>query len=277
MSDASATRCWACAAPVDATTDSDGYVRCAACALRFYPSGEAPRAHYDDNYFADYAGGDYFATEALRRHEARVRLRLVRQATGPAATQLLEVGSAAGFFMDEARKSRWSVRGIEPAEGPATYARTKLGLDVVSTFAEDAELPASSVDAVCLWHTLEHIPDPADLLRNLLAALRPGGVLVIEIPNGASLLAKRSGSDWFALEPEVHVAQWTPTALGAVLASCGYAVDRVYTVPFLTYVAGWRRRLPRRAWLAIRQRAWLRDPHPAGHELLRAVARRPHG
>lgn len=267
--------CWACHSNVDRQVDQHGYARCWGCGLRFYPSGEAPRGRYDDSYFVEYRGGDYFATEELRRHEARIRLAIVRDAAGPAARDLLEIGCAAGFFLDEARRAGWTVTGIEPAEGPATYARTQLGLDVATTFAEEAALDPSSLDAVCLWHTLEHIPEPERLMRHVRTALRPGGVICIEVPNGASLMANRAGSTWFALEPDVHVAQWTPRALRDLLSRAGYAVEDPHTVPFLTYVAGRRRRFVRRVWLALRQRTWLRDPHPTGHELLRATAQRP--
>ena len=185
-------RCWGCAGPSrDEPADADGYLRCAACGLRYAPSGSAPRERYDDAYFTRYCGGDYFATEPLRRHEARVRLRLVRGVSGAAATDLLEVGCAAGFFLDEARREGWHPRGIEPAQGPARYARRELGLDVVQGFAEDVELPAASLDAICLWHTLEHIPRPEALLARLREALRPGGALFVEVPNGASLPAIR--------------------------------------------------------------------------------------
>lgn len=268
--------CWGCARPAATTAaEVDGYVRCDACGLRYAAAGVAPRERYDDAYFAAYRGGNYFETEPLRRHEARVRLELVRTAAGDAARDLLEVGCAAGFHLDEARALGWRPRGIEPATGPAEYARRELGLDVVSGFAEDVPLDPGSVDAVCLWHTLEHIPRPARLLDHLRAALRPGGVLLIEVPNAASRLAKRQGSEWFALEPEVHVAQWTPPALRALLERAGYDEIEVSTVPFLTYVDGPLHRFIRRVYLALRQRRWIPDPHPTDHELLRAVARRP--
>lgn len=268
--------CWGCARPAATTVaDQDGYVHCDACGLRYAAAGVAPRERYNDAYFTDYRGGNYFETEPLRRHEARVRLGLVRAAAGDAAQDLLEVGCAAGFHLDEARTLGWRPRGIEPAEGPSEYARRELGLDVVTGFADDVSLVPGSLDAVCLWHTLEHIPCPKRLLDHFRAALRPGGVLLIEVPNAASRLAMRQGSDWFALEPEVHVAQWTPPALRSLVERAGYDVDEVSTVPFLTYVDGSLRRLPRRVYLALRQRRWVADPHPSDHELLRVVARRP--
>jgi SAM-dependent methyltransferase len=265
--------CWACGATADAVPDDSGYTRCSACDLRFYARGEAPRDRYGREYFEHYRGGDYAVTEPVRRHEARVRVGLLSEVVETPG-ELLELGSATGLFLDEARARGWRVRGIEPSAHASTIARERRGLDVREAFAEDVELGEAVVDAICAWHTLEHLVDPLPLMGRLHRALRPDGRLLLEVPNGASRMARRQGSRWFPLEPDVHMAQWTPTALTAVLARAGFRAVKVETVPFLTYVPTARRRLPRRLWLAMRQRAWVRDPHASAHELLRAVATR---
>jgi SAM-dependent methyltransferase len=267
--------CWACGAPVDpAPVDPAGYARCGNCGLRFYSAGEAPRDAYAEDYFVAYKGGNYYDTEPVRRHESRVRLDMVeREAKGRG--ELLEVGSAAGFFLDEARKRGWRVTGIEASADAAAFARERLGLELRVGFAEEVALEARHFDAACLWHTVEHVPRPQGLLATLREALRPGAPLLIEVPNGNSVLANREGPRWPPLEPDVHVAQWTPASLVAVLRRAGFVEPRAVTVPFLTYVPGALARAPRRVNLALRQRRWLRDPHPAGHELLRAVAHAP--
>ena len=86
--------CWACGAAVEERADALGYAGCRDCGLRFFATRPAPRAAYGRAYFEQYRGGDYFATESVRRHESRVRLALVRSAAGPRAIDLLEVGSA---------------------------------------------------------------------------------------------------------------------------------------------------------------------------------------
>lgn len=267
------TECWACAAAVDdGRLDVSGYARCGRCGLRFFPSGAAPREVYDAGYFASYKGGDYVQTEPTRRHEARVRLGLV-EALAPARGHLLEIGSATGYFLDEARGRGWTVTGIEPSQEAAAVAHERFGLDVRVGFAEDVALAAGVYDAACLWHVLEHVPRPRRLLEMVRAALRPGAPILIEVPNGASRAARREGAGWFALEPDVHVAQWTPSALSELLDCAGWSGVQTSTVPFLTYVPGATARSLRRVKLALRQRSWARDPHPDAHELLRAAAR----
>lgn len=265
--------CWACGEPVPVETDATGYVSCGRCGLRFHPEGVAPRDVYDGSYFQDYSGGDYIEAERLRRFEAKVRLGLL-PAPRPGRNRLLEIGSAAGFFLDEARRAGWSPVGIEPSAEIAAFAQDELGLDVKVGFAEDVDLSQEKLDAICAWHSLEHIPDPYRLLVSLREKLAESGTFAIEVPNGASIRAGMLGTEWVPLEPHVHVAQWTPSSLAALFERAGFTDLQVTTVPFITYIERASARIPRRVLLALRQRRWLREPHPDGHELLRLVARK---
>lgn len=53
-----------------------------------------------------------------------------------------------------------------------------------------AEVPASSVDAIACIYVLEHVARPDVVFGKLAAALRPGGVMVIAVPNVAAPKAK---------------------------------------------------------------------------------------
>lgn len=252
--------------------DASGYVRCAKCGLRFYPSGEAPREQYTVEYFDTYGGaGGYHETEPTRRYEASKRLDFLRvqNALGP---DLLEIGSAAGFFLDEARKRGYRPVGVEPVTAVAERAQRELGVDMRVGFAEDIELPCQAFDTAVMWHSLEHIPDPATVVSAVHAALRPDGKLLLEVPNAVSVIARRKGASWAHHQSDVHVAQWTPAAIGALLERTGFRVELVTTVPSQVYRPQREGRLLRRAVLALRQRRLLRDKHPGAHELLRAVA-----
>lgn len=246
-------------------------MKCKACGLRFYPSGTAPREVYDASYFTGYQGGDYFESVPQRRHEARVRLSLLPEPR-EGADRLLEVGSAAGFFLDEAVKAGWKVTGVEPSAETAAFAEESFGVDVRTGFVEDLDLSDVKPSTICAWHTLEHIPDPLGTVVSLGDGLPQGGEMVVEVPNGASLRAGIKGDEWAPLEPNVHVAQWTPKALETLFLRAGFSEVKVNTVPFITYIENPLRRFSRQFLLIARQRRWLREPHPTGHELLRAVA-----
>lgn len=249
--------------------------RCEACEF-VQLDGDIDPALYGDAYFAQYAGGDYLAEEGQRRHESRIRLDLLAQLTPPPA-QILEIGAAAGFLLDEARTRGYDGVGVEPNDAMANHARDALGLDVRTGRLGEVPLPAGSFDAACAFHVVEHLDAPLDALRAVRDALAPGGHLLVEVPNAQSAAARRLGAAWQPLDLPYHLGHHGPRSLHTLLERAGFEVLRVDTVPFALYAARTRGgRLARGAVEAARARALLpAGPHPSGHQLLRAVGRRP--
>ncbi len=249
--------------------------RCDRCTF-VQLAGDVDPALYGDAYFAAYAGGDYLAEEGQRRHESRIRLDLLARVTPPPA-RLLEVGAAAGFLLDEARARGWEGVGVEPNDAMAAHARDALALDVRTGRLEDVALDDASFDAACAFHVVEHLDDPLDALRTVRAALRPGGHLLVEVPNAQSAAARRLGAAWQPLDLPYHVGHHGPASMRALLERAGFEVLRVDTVPFASYAARSRPELlARGAVEALRARTALpAGPHPSGHQLLRAIGRRP--
>lgn len=249
--------------------------RCEACTFVFL-DGAVDVGLYGDDYFEAYAGGDYLAHEHQRRHESRKRLDLLARVT-PAPARLLEVGAAAGFFLAEARERGYDGYGVEPNAAMARHARDVLGVAVHTGVLADSAAEPGSFDAACAFHVVEHLEDPVGELRRVREVLRPGGHLLVEVPNAQSAAAARQGPSWAPLDLPYHVGQHGPRSLRVLLERAGFEVGLVDTVPFAFYAARSRpEQLLRGAVEAFRSGAPLpAGPHPHGHQLLRAVARRP--
>lgn len=273
--------CWACggrASPASELAPAH-YLRCGTCGLAFQPDRSPQAVHglYDASYFESCMGleGGYGGQAAERAHEARVRVRYVRRAVR--AGRLLEIGAAQGHFLEAAARAGFTVRGIEPADEAAAEGRTRAGLPIETGFIEEKELPAAAYEAICAWHVLEHLYEPAPTLERIAAALDPGGRLFLEVPNIDSVLARRAGAAWPHLHPEHHVAHYGPRSLRAVLERSGLVVERIETVSFFGYFLPGVRMRPRMIAAHVAESARLRvlpfAPHATKHELLRAVAR----
>jgi len=238
---------------------------------------DAVRALYGASYYQVYGGLDagYDADPERRRYESARRLRLVQRYVRRG--RLLEIGSAVGYFLAAAKRAGFEPTGIEPAEELARAARERFGVDARAGFVEDAELEPASFEAVCMWHVLEHIPDPQRVLRRLLDVLTPAGVLAIEVPNAGSEEARHLGAAWPHWDPAHHVGHYTPASLRALVEGAGFAVVRVDTLSGVAYYPPRQAVQPRALFdsvvLATRMRALPRRPHPSRHELLRLVAR----
>jgi SAM-dependent methyltransferase len=95
----------------------------------------------------------------------------------------LDVGSGGGEFAYLLKSLGHEVRGAEPNRGYANYSAEQYGLTIARGFISDMPLPDQGFDLITMWHVLEHTEDPGAVLRQLRNALRPGGKLVVEVPN----------------------------------------------------------------------------------------------
>ena len=113
----------------------------------------------------------------------------------PEQRSVLDFGCGWGFFLAAAKERAWQAHGLEPLPGHAVYARAKFGLDVLTDTLRDDSFGAESLDAVTAFQVFEHIPDPAGDVQRLHRLLKPGGLILIEVPNiatwGVSILKDR--------------------------------------------------------------------------------------
>jgi hypothetical protein len=128
---------------------------------------------------------------------------------------LLDVGAGDGTLVRALRARGREATGVDPfADGP----------DV--TPADPASLEGEWAGAV-FWHSLEHMRDAGGVLRHVTERLRPGGVVVVAVPNIASLQARAWGDRWFALDLPRHVLHLRSDLLTTRLQELGLDVQRV--------------------------------------------------
>jgi SAM-dependent methyltransferase len=107
---------------------------------------------------------------------------------GNGPRRVLDLGCGAGWFLHHGRTRRdWQVLGVEPSRLAAEFVRG-LGVEVVNDFfspALAAQLAAERgpFGAIQADHVLEHVPDPAGMLRSLRGLLAPEGILCLLVPN----------------------------------------------------------------------------------------------
>ena len=199
--------------------------RCGECGLLFAPDRNAGELQdlYDARYFDEYPGGESYEEDpAQRRYEAARRIELVRRYRR--SGRLLEIGAAAGHFVEAARDSGFDPIGVEPAADLARAATERLGVPVLAGFIEEVDLPDGEFDVACAWHVVEHLSEPHHALVRLRDALVPGGHLFVEVPNIDSVQATRRRQHWANLDIGRHVGHYTSSALRALLEGAGFDV-----------------------------------------------------
>jgi SAM-dependent methyltransferase len=183
-------------------------VRCARCSLVRVD----PRPLEDDihrYYHDDFYRGRQTPEEALRTVEPQSRAMAGHVNRYPRG-RLLDIGCFHGEFMEYMRVvHRWDVAGIEFSTRPPNY----FGLDIFYGDIARAPYRDNSFDVVTLWAVLEHVYDPSRMLAQAARFLRPGGTVIILVPNFNSIQAR------FMCQDDVprHLTMFTRGTLGRML------------------------------------------------------------
>ncbi|MCH6547722.1 MAG: class I SAM-dependent methyltransferase [Gemmatimonadetes bacterium] len=141
--------------------------------------------------------------------------------------RLLDVGCGAGFFLDAARQRGYDVSGVDLSPVPAAHARENLGLDVTVDSLYGLKAPAAAFDAVTIFQTIEHDPNPDAFCAELFRILRPGGVLMVTTPAADGFVARVMGRRWFGYRNVEHVSFFSRASLRHALEAAGFEIEFV--------------------------------------------------
>lgn len=203
--------------------------RCERCGIaRTLPEPAADRmaVYYPAAYYGAASARRFpLAVESLQRALYGARARGVERLAGRPG-RVLDVGCGRGFLLDAFRRRGWQVQGTELDDRSATHARDVLGIPVHVGPAEQWPWPEGHFDAVVFWHVLEHLVEPHDAIERARRLLRPGGVLMVGVPNFASPEARLARAGWFHLDVPRHVVHLTPRWLSEAVGAAGFDVRR---------------------------------------------------
>ena len=193
--------------------------RCASCGTAVTLAPAPPEAHEAGAYGGGTPRGAQLAAPLLSAFDRR-RLTLLARAGGRPPGRLLDVGAGRGRFVAQARAAGWEADGIEPSLRGVEGARAR-GVELQQAGIADAQVAPGSLDAAALWHVLEHLDDPGAALERIAGWLRPGGLLIVGVPNLGSLQARAGGDRWYHLDVPRHRTHFTVDGLHALLRRHG--------------------------------------------------------
>jgi SAM-dependent methyltransferase len=181
--------------------------------------------------------GRYYPTRYREYHPlvARMLELLYRRRVGGWAAKfqrpgaVFEMGCGNGLMLQMLRRRGWRTVGSERTEAAARIARETRGLVVVSG-GLDAIDPSARFHLILLNQVLEHLADPAETLGKLAAMLKPGGKLIIGVPNFTSWQSVFAKDRWFHLDVPRHLHHYSLPGLTLLLAGQGLAVEAVSQV-----------------------------------------------
>lgn len=215
-------------------------VVCGRCGLGWLeplPSVEEVASYYHGAYY----GGDVAKFRPLIERLVRIiGARHIRFfSTGlPPGARVLDVGCGRGVLLAELADRGFEVHGVEHSETAARGADPRAEIRIAPELA-DAGYPADYFDEVIIWHVLEHVRHPRETVAEVRRILRPGGRLIVSLPNFGSAQAKWAGAAWFHLDPPRHLYHFPLSALRSLLENVGFVIESEHHFSLRQNPFGW--------------------------------------
>jgi SAM-dependent methyltransferase len=141
--------------------------------------------------------------------------------------RLLDFGCGGGAFLDRMHRRGWQVTGMDLSPVAVQDIRADLRLPAIVGTLPHADLRPASFDVITMWHSLEHVHQPREVLQQAYALLAPGGKLVVAVPNIDSLPFRWFGQAWFGLDLPRHLTHFAPRTLQGLLERAGFQVGKI--------------------------------------------------
>lgn len=168
-----------------------------------------------------------YMREAQFKRENAVEVLQRIEALKPQRGRLLDVGCFCGVFLSVAAERGWDCDGLEPLVGPSIYARSHFNLRVVTDTLRATTFPPNQFDVVTAFQVFEHLIEPDKEIELLLPMLKPGGLLVIEVPNIATPLVNILGTRHRHFVQD-HVSFFSAQTLSLLMERYGLRVCQTY-------------------------------------------------
>lgn len=144
----------------------------------------------------------------------------------------LEIGAGNGAFIKVSRAAGIDIKGIELNKAAVKQAQAKSLPVEYLDLRKAAEIYSGSLDGVCSFQVLEHVPNPRDFINWSLQMLKPGGKLIYSVPNCESFL--QYDEDLLEMPPH-HMLLWSKSIFKALEKVFPLKLEKILVEPLAAY------------------------------------------
>lgn len=162
--------------------------------------------------------------------------------------RLLEVGSERGGFLQVMKTRGWEVEGVEISADASAIAND-AGIETFNGILNDFT-PKQQFDSICMYQTLEHVPDPKQTIAKAYELLNANGTFVVEVPNIKCFEQKFSKKrKHLSYDLPRHLNHFAPEYLAKEFSKIGFqtVLIELYPPKTLIKVINWMNRVKRKS------------------------------
>jgi len=199
-------------------------VRCEACDLQYYDSENLAGS---SNLYSQLEKLDWYYLS--RKWEYDIAMQDLQE-----RDRVLEVGCGRGEFVERMQQEHQiEAQGIE-LNPLAVREAQDLGRPVRCMQLEDVlQTGHAAYDAVCCFQVLEHVPHPGKFISDCLSLLKPGGRLLLGVPNSDGFIGLETND--LLNQPPHHVSRWSRCVLENLTQHFPLALRRIHYEPLASY------------------------------------------
>lgn len=199
--------------------------QCDHCGLLFTaprPSSEEIGRYYQsDNYYSHQENKKGFIPHVYETVKSfNIKRKVQIALSGLEKGRLLDIGCGVGDFLLYVKNAGWEITGIEPSNDAKKIAQERLGITLFDP-SDSHSLPDHSFDVITMWHVLEHVDDLKSQTSELKRLLKPGGRLIIALPNFQSFDSQYYNIYWAAWDVPRHLNHFSSDVIRSIFTSLG--------------------------------------------------------
>jgi len=151
--------------------------------------------------------------------------------------EVLEIGSSVGYTLKLIKDKVKKAIGLELNKEHAAYANS-IGMETIDKPLTDVNFKEGTFDAIFMFQVLEHIPDPLAFLKETKRVLKPGGVLVVEVPTIHNPLISLYHIDCFKnfWYQAPHLLYFEVDTLRQLIEKASFQVLEIYTIQEASFI-----------------------------------------
>ncbi|MBX3436826.1 MAG: class I SAM-dependent methyltransferase [Planctomycetaceae bacterium] len=188
------------------------------------PTVQELKAFYPPQYYGSPGAKFEPLTEAVVRGVGAIHVRALTRSL-PRGARVLDVGCGRGVLLNTLADRGFETHGMDVSDAAVEGADPRARIQVAPCLTQ-VGYPANHFDQVILWHVLEHLSNPREVLREVHRIVKPGGRVIVAVPNFSSLQARWAGAGWFHLDLPRHLFHFPVAGIRQLLDRTMFDVVR---------------------------------------------------